>query len=99
MAKNPLNKVVLTVNSAGIGAVTREMVHTRARELASLAGCAPAHVHQSDFEQAKRELTGEVDIDRQDAVLDSLPETNHARQVLSSTSPENLHHYQSLQLV
>ena len=74
MAKNPLNKGVVTVNSSGIGTVTREMVHARARELALLAGHTPPHVRQSDYEQAKRELTGESDIDRQDAVLDSLPE-------------------------
>jgi hypothetical protein len=74
MNKNPLNKGNLTINSAGIGTVTREMVHTRARELALLAGYAPADVRQSDYEQAKRELTGESDIDRQDALLDSLPE-------------------------
>jgi hypothetical protein len=74
MKKNPLNKGNLTINSAGIGTVTREMVHARARELALLAGYAPADVRQSDYEQAKRELTGESDIDRQDAVLDSFPE-------------------------
>ena len=75
MKKNPLNKGNLTINSAGIGTVTREMVHARARELALLAGHAPVDVRQSEYEQAKRELTGESDIDRQDAVLDSLPET------------------------
>ena len=74
MNKNPLNKGVITVNSAGVGTVTREMVHARARELALLAGCAPPHVRQADYEQARRELTGESDIDRQDAALDSLPE-------------------------
>ena len=74
MNNNPLNKGVLTIKSTGIGTVTREMVHARARELASLSGYAPPHVRQSDYEQAKRELTGESDIDRQDAVLDLLPE-------------------------
>jgi hypothetical protein len=75
MAKNPLGKGVLTKNFAGIGTVTREMVYARARELASLAGHAPPHVRQSDYEQAKRELTGESDMDRQDEVLESIPET------------------------
>jgi hypothetical protein len=74
MDKNPLNKGILTVNSAGIGTVTREMVHARALELALLAGYASPHVRQTDYEQAKRELTGESDIDRQNALLDSLPE-------------------------
>lgn len=75
MEKNPLDKGILTVNSTGIGAVTREMAQARARELASLASRTPTHVRQTDYEQAKRELTGESDVDRQDAVLDALPET------------------------
>ena len=75
MGKNPLNKGVLTDNSTGIGMVTREMVRARAQELALLAGHAPPQVRQSDYEQAKRELTGESDIDRQDAILEALPET------------------------
>lgn len=75
MKKNPLNKGALTVNSTGIGTVTREMVQARARELASLAGHTPPQVRQTDYEQAKRELTGESDMDRQDAVLEALPET------------------------
>jgi|HubBroStandDraft_2_1064218.scaffolds.fasta_scaffold362277_2 hypothetical protein len=75
MNKNPLNKGVLTENSIGIGPVTREMVHLRARELALIAGRVPPHVSQVDYEKAKRELTGESDTDRQDAILDSIPET------------------------
>lgn len=73
MKKNPITKGVLTIKGAGIGTVTLEMVHARARELALLAG--HQHVRQSDYEQAKRELTGESDIDRQNAVLESLPES------------------------
>ena len=72
MEKNPLNKGVITDNFAGIGPVTHAMVQARARELAVLAGHVPPQVRQSDYEQAKRELTGESDIDRQDAILDAL---------------------------
>jgi hypothetical protein len=75
MGTNPLSKGVLTENSAGIGTVTRAMVHARARELALIAGHPEARVSQGEYEQAKRELTGESDIDRQDAILDSLPES------------------------
>jgi hypothetical protein len=75
MANNPLSKGVLTENFTGIGSVTREMVYKRARDLALLAGYAPTQVRQSDYEQAKRELTGGADIDRQDTALESLPET------------------------
>lgn len=74
MNKNPLNKGVLTENFRGIGPVTRAMVQARAQELAVLAGHAPPHVTQAEYQQAKRELTGESDTDRQDAILDALPE-------------------------
>ena len=74
MKKNPINKGVLTVNAKGIGPVTLERVNARARELALLAGCVPPQVRQSDYEQAERELAGEPDIDRQDTMLESLPE-------------------------
>ena len=75
MKTNPLNTGVLTQNFAGIGPVTRVMVQARAQELAVIAGRAPPHVTQADYLQAKRELTGESDMDRQDAILDALPET------------------------
>ena len=74
MKTNPLNTGVLTSNFAGIGPVTRAMVHVRAQELAVIAGRAPPRVTQVDYELAKRELTGESDMDRQDAILDSIPE-------------------------
>jgi hypothetical protein len=86
MEKNPLNKGILTANAKGVGGVTREMVQARARELALLAGHTPPQVRQSDYEQAKRELTGEADIDRQDAVLDALPETKRGDPIPSSAS-------------
>ena len=85
MGKNPLSKGVLTENSVGIGPVTREMVQARTRELALIAGRAPPHVTQADYEQAKRELTGESDMDRQDTMLESIPETKRWDPVPGST--------------
>jgi hypothetical protein len=54
--------------------LTREDVHARARELALIDGRTPPDVSQADYEQAKRELTGESELDRQEAVLDAIPE-------------------------
>jgi len=53
------------------GPVTREMAQARARELALIAGRPAPLVLQSDYEQAKRELTGEWDFERQNAVFDA----------------------------
>jgi hypothetical protein len=75
MEKNPLNQGTVIINSTETGPVTREAVHTRAQELAVLAGCTAPHVRQTDYEQAKREVTGESDSDRQSDLLDSIPET------------------------
>jgi len=58
--------------------VTREDVHVRARELALIDGRTPSDVSQAEYEQAKRELTGESDLARQEAVLDAIPEPNRA---------------------
>jgi hypothetical protein len=85
MDENPLNKGVLSENSIGIGPVTHGMVQARARELALAAGRAPPQVSQADYERAKRELTGGPDIDRQDAALESIPESRRGDPAPDST--------------
>jgi len=75
MNKKNLSSGVSTRSSIANVPVTREMVHARTRELTLLAGRETRHVKQSDYEQAKRELTGESDLDRQDAMLAAVPET------------------------
>ena len=85
MKTNPLKQGVLTENSAGIGTVTRQMVRERAAELAVINGRPAQEASKSDWEQAKRELTGESDLDRQEAVLDSIPEAKRGDPVPSAT--------------
>jgi len=85
MKKNPLNKGILTENATGVGAVTGEMVEARARELALIAGRVPPQPSQVDYEQAKRELTGEPDIDIQEAALELVPESERWDPVPGST--------------
>ena len=65
----------MTENSVGIGTVTRKMVRQRAVELAVINGRSAKEVSKSDWEQAKRELTGEPDMDPKEAVLESAPES------------------------
>jgi hypothetical protein len=85
MNKNPLSKGVLTENDVGIGEPTRKMAQARARELALMAGRVPPHVTQADYEQAKRELMGEPDMNQREAILESLPETNRSDPMPAST--------------
>jgi hypothetical protein len=47
------------------------MVQARTRELAVLAGRNSLAITQSDYEKARRELTGESEMKRQEAVLDA----------------------------
>lgn len=58
----------------GTGPLTREKVRARARALASMEGRSPTEVSQIDYEQAKRELTGQTGLEQQEAMLDLLPE-------------------------
>jgi len=75
MEKNQLNRGMLTEHSTGIGPVTRKMVRDRAIELAAING-HPAHdVSKSDWDQAKRELTGEPDADPNETTLEATSES------------------------
>ena len=76
---------VLTENSAGIGTVTRKMVRERAIELAVINGRRPQEVSKSDWEQAKRELTGEPETDPKQKTLESAPESERWDPVPGST--------------
>src|SRR5688572_17993875 len=58
MKRDPIEEGRLTEHSRGMGTVTREMVLKRAREIALINGRSEHHVIQSDFDRAKRELTG-----------------------------------------
>jgi hypothetical protein len=85
MKTNPLKDGVLTENSAGIGTVTREMIHARAVELAVINGRSAQAATKSDWEQAIRELTGGTDVDPKEAILESAPESERWDPVPGST--------------
>ena len=74
MKKNPLNKGVIMENADGIGTVTPAMIEARARELALINGHGSKPT-EADYQQAKRELTGEEEIDPQQENLESLRES------------------------
>ena len=51
--------------------VTREMVEARTRERASMGGRNAHQVTRTDYERAKREITGESDRFRQEDLIES----------------------------
>jgi hypothetical protein len=72
-------------NSAGLGVVTHERVRARAAELAVINGRSAHEVSKADWERAKRELTGDPDTDPNQAVLESVPESERWDPVHGST--------------
>jgi hypothetical protein len=85
MNTNPLKEGALTQNSAGIGTVTRKMVRERAIELAAINGRSAHESLKSDWEQAKRELMGNSDMDSKEATLALAPESERWDPVHGST--------------
>ena len=85
MKTNPLKDGVLTENSVGIGTVTDKMVCARAVELAVIGGRTAQDVSKSDWEQARRELTGETDSDPAETLLETAPESERWDPVPGST--------------
>ena len=67
---------MLIEHSHGIGPVTQDMVEERAAELALINGRSRREVSESDRDQARRELTGEPDMDPGQAILESIPESD-----------------------
>ncbi len=86
MNTNPLTKGIISENFKGIGTVTDEMVEARAIELALVNGRLAKDVSESDYAQAKRELTGGTDLDPNEAALELLPDSEEARDSVPGTS-------------
>lgn len=72
---NPLKESALTGSSAGLGMATQQMVRERAMELAIINGRLAEEVSKSDWKQARRELTGDLDADPNETLLESAPES------------------------
>lgn len=85
MKIDPPNEAALIVNSTGVGTVTHKMVRERAVELAIIDGRSAQEVSKSDWEQAKRELTGGADMDPNEALLETVPESERWDPVPGST--------------
>jgi len=85
MKTNPLKDGALTRNSVGLGTVTRKMLQARAVEIAASNGRSEHEASLADWEQAKRELTGDADMDPKEAALESAPESERWDPVPGST--------------
>jgi hypothetical protein len=68
-----INHCVLADDLTRGGRSIRDLLHARTKELALMAGRGVFDVSQSDYEQAKREVTGQSDKAMQDAILAAPP--------------------------
>jgi hypothetical protein len=75
MKNNPVNDGAISKNFEGIGPVSRAMVRARAAELALIDGRSPKEILPRDLAAARHELAGEPETDRQEELLDALPES------------------------
>ena len=87
MDKNPLNQGVFTAHGRGIGVVTKKMIRERAAEIALINGRKLHELDPTDWEQAKRELSGGSEVDPDTEILESLSEAARAGE-LSDTAVE-----------
>ena len=85
MKTNPIKQGILTECSTVMVIATRKMVRERAVELAVINGHAAQEVSKSDWEQAKREMTGGWDVNSKEALLESVPESERWNPVSGST--------------
>ena len=67
---------LLQAHSAGIGPVTRGMLRERAIELAAGGGRTAQEVSKADWDQARRESSGEPEVDPKEAILEAAPESD-----------------------
>jgi hypothetical protein len=76
MKIDPQKEGLLSENLTGVGTVTRAMVQERSLELARINGRSSQEVTKSDWEQAKRELTGGSEMTDEERVLDAAAESD-----------------------
>ena len=84
-----LQESALIIHGTGIGSVTRGMVRERAAELAAINGRQPHEVTGTDWDDAKRELTGGPPLDGQQTFLESAPESDRWNPIPGSMGHES----------
>jgi hypothetical protein len=86
MKENRVEQGRFTDQGHGLGTVTREMVLKRAKELALISG--REQILDSDFQQAKRELTREEDLPPEPDAIENLTEDERWEPVPESHGKE-----------
>jgi len=88
MKRNKEDKGRISQRGRGLGTVTKPMVRKRARELAVVSGRSEGQVLDSDVEQARRELTGQEQLNPQPTAAEQLPEEQRWEPVAESVGQQ-----------
>lgn len=88
MNSDPLHEAPIIIHGAGIGMVSPEMIQKRAEELAVINGREAHDASKSDWDEAMRELTGGDELDPQQTLMESLPESERWDPIPGSPSHE-----------
>lgn len=90
MNQDPLHEGALIFHGIGIGTVNRDMIRQRASELAAINGRLPDEASESDWDEAKRELTRQNEEDPKQLLLESVPESGRWNPIPGSEGTEAL---------
>lgn len=90
MNTNTLHEGAMMIHGIGIGTVSRGMIRNRAAELAVINGREPGEVSMTDWDEAERELSGGIEMDSKQALLESVPESERWNPIPGSPGHEAL---------
>lgn len=80
----------MMIHGKGIGTVSRAMIENRSAELAVINGHAPEAASLSDWDQAGRELSGQLEQDAAQTLLEAAPESERWNPIPGSQGHEAL---------
>lgn len=76
------------IHGEGVGTISPEMIGRRAAELAFINGRELHEATKSDWDEAKRELTGGDELDPKQSLLESMPESDRWNPIPGSSGHE-----------
>ena len=88
MNPDPLHEAPIIIHGSGIGTVSPDMVQKRAEELAVINGREAHDASKSDWDEAMRDLTCGDELDPQQTLIESLPESERWDPIPGSSSHE-----------
>jgi hypothetical protein len=90
MNTHTLRESAMMIHGIGIGTVSRGMILNRASEIAVINGREPGEASITDWDEARRELSGGIEPHPKQAFLESIPESERWNPIPGSSGHEAL---------